>query len=164
MSFVAVVCKNDYPEAVTGSFPTRDEALTAGETLQKKLVASYAELNPYSRPVYFHTHVFEQEKSKPATIAHVSVNHQTGERAVTEVVLTERRKGTKERRGLPNPEGTDFSSRRGHCPRFGKGHHKEDGPTPERRKKERRSGKVDPGSIYNPDRRRRLIGSDRRKS
>jgi len=60
VTFVAVVCKNDYPEAVTIPFTTREEAEAAGERLRaqcrEKWEAAH-HLNAFS--CYFHIHVFE---------------------------------------------------------------------------------------------------------
>jgi hypothetical protein len=96
MSFVAVVCMNDYPRGVTASFLTRDEAQAAGAGLratirqQWEATATSGRWNPTP---FFHFYVFEQQgepasPATPATIDHLDRN--TGER--TTVVLTERRK------------------------------------------------------------------------
>jgi hypothetical protein len=62
VSFVAVVCKNDYPEAVTISFSTEEEARAAGERLRaqrrQKWVDGPTAIAGYPIP-YFHVHVFE---------------------------------------------------------------------------------------------------------
>lgn len=60
MKFVAVICLNDYPDSVTQSFDTREEADAAGLAEKQRLQATPVPQEYLMHPRYYHFHVLEQ--------------------------------------------------------------------------------------------------------